>query len=163
MNEISWRQDELTMYGKKVTIPRLHAWYGDSATQTQYGYSGLMLEPLPWIPTLLKIKHDVEYKLGMHFNSVLVNLYRDGNDTVGWHSDDEIELGINPTIASLSLGQTRNFSLKHKLLNKKLSLELKTGSLLVMSGETQACWQHSLPRTKQAKLPRINLTFRQII
>lgn len=149
------------MYGKQVLIPRLQAWYGDE--NARYQYSGLTLNTLPWISTLLSLKEDIEQMTGCQFNAVLANYYRNHNDTVGWHSDDEPELGISPVIASLSLGDTRNFKMKHKYLDEKLTIPLSSGSLLIMSGNTQAYWQHCLPRTKQVKSPRINLTFRKVI
>jgi len=114
------------------------------------------------LPVLRDLKQSVEQRVLHSFNAVLVNCYRDQNDTVGWHSDDEAELGQRPVIASLSFGEERNFQLKHKFTGEKITLPLKSGSLLVMGGETQAYWQHSLPRTKKPKLARINLTFRSI-
>lgn len=160
MNEVPWQQDSLKMYGKLVAIPRLQAWFGDA--NMPYTYSGLTMQPLAWTPSLLAIKSLLENKLNQSFNSALVNLYRDGQDTVGWHSDDEPELGNSPTIASVSLGATRKFQLKHKQLDKKLALELTAGSLLVMAGYMQTYWQHCLPRTKRVQSPRINITFRNI-
>jgi len=149
------------MYGKKVAIPRLQAWYGDS--HTHYQYSGLQMSPMPWTQTLRAIKEDIEQQLQTSFNSVLINLYRDGNDTVGWHSDDEPELGSEPVIASLSLGEIRDFQLKHKQLDKKVIVPLSSGSLFIMSGTTQSYWRHCIPRTKRVKSARINLTFRRIV
>jgi len=156
--EIDWQQDYLQMYGKRVAIPRLQAWYGDK----DYSYSGMILTAKPWLPVLLELKQQVENKCQTPFNAVLANLYRDQNDTVGWHSDDEAELGKDPVIASLSLGDERNFQLKHKYSGEKLTIPLTSGSLLIMAGATQHYWQHALPRTKKVKSPRINLTFRQI-
>ncbi len=161
--EIQWRQDTITLYGRPVRIPRLNAWYGDPGAD--YSYSGLALTPLAWTPTLKAVKQRVEAHLGARFNSVLANLYRDGGDSVAWHSDDEYELGDTPLIASVSLGAARRFSLKHKT-DKSLApvhLELHTGSLLVMRGPTQRHWQHQLPKTRAAVDGRINLTFRQIL
>ena len=156
--QLNWRQDEIVIYGKRVSIPRLQAWYGEH----NYTYSGLTLKSQLWLPVLTDLKLLVEQKAKQPFNVLLANYYRDQNDTVGWHSDDEPELGKYPVIASLSFGEERNFQFKHKLTGEKLSLPLKSGSLLVMSGETQAYWQHCLPRTKKQKLARINLTFRKI-
>ena len=158
---VPWQQDEIIIYGRKVLIPRLQAWYGDP--QAAYQYSGLSLSPLPWFSELLAMKQAVEKVTNTRFNAALVNLYRDGNDTVGWHSDNEPELGTQPTIASVSLGQSRRFNLKHKNLKEKLSIELASGSLLVMAGQTQHYWQHCLPRSKRVLMPRINITFRKII
>ena len=158
--QLDWSQDAIVLYGRQVAIPRLQAWYGDSGLN--YTYSQLTLVAKPWLPLLTQLKQLVETQTGMYFNAVLANMYRDGNDTVGWHSDDEAELGVNPVIASLSFGGERNFNFKHKISGEKLTIPLKSGSLLTMSGETQHFWQHCLPRTKKAKLPRINLTFRQI-
>jgi len=148
------------MYGKRVAIPRLQAWYGDKGMD--YSYSGIILTAKPWPPVLLELKQQVENKCQSSFNAVLANLYRDQDDTVGWHSDDETELGKNPVIASVSFGDERNFQLKHKDSGEKLTIPLTSGSLLVMAGETQHYWQHCLPRTKKMKSSRINLTFRQI-
>ncbi len=157
---LAWQQDRIKVYGKWHNIPRLQAWYGDS--QQAYQYSGLTMVAQPWTESLLTIKHRIEQFSQVQFNSCLVNLYRDGNDTVGWHSDDEPELGQQPIIASLSLGDSRDFKMKHKTLDKKLTITLDNGSLLLMSGDTQHYWQHCLPRTKRVKSPRVNLTFRQI-
>ena len=159
-DETPWRQEEITVYGKHYLQPRLSAWYGDLA----YSYSGIRLEPLPWTPTLLDIKRRVE-KLVMHsFNSVLLNLYRDQQDSMGMHSDDERELGPEPAIASLSLGEERTFLLRHKSRKdlKTVKLALPAGSLLLMQGQTQEYWRHGINRERQVCAPRINLTFRTI-
>ena len=159
-DETPWRQEEITVYGKHYLQPRLSAWYGDLA----YSYSGIRLEPLPWTPTLLDIKRRVE-KLVMHsFNSVLLNLYRDQQDSMGMHSDDERELGPEPAIASLSLGEERIFLLRHKSRKdlKTVKLALPAGSLLLMQGQTQQYWRHGINRERQVCAPRINLTFRTI-
>ena len=158
MTETNWQQDQLSMYGKLVDIPRLQAWYGEFI----YSYSGLTMQPQAFTPLLSHIKKQIEAHTGHQFNGLLVNCYRNQHDTVGWHSDDEVELGNNPVIASLSLGEERNFQLKHKVTGEKLSFPLKSGSLLIMAGETQHYWQHCLPRTKKEKAARINLTFRWI-
>lgn len=144
------------MYGKSVKIPRLQAWYGEN----EYSYSGLRLAAQPLIPLLIKFKCLIEQQTGHSFNALLANCYRDQYDSVAWHSDDEPELGFEPIIASLSFGEERNFQLKHKITGEKLNLPLKSGSLLIMAGETQQYWQHCLPRTKKQKLARINLTYR---
>ncbi len=160
-HEIAWRQEEIILYGKKVTIPRLQAWYGD--TNSHYSYSNLTMQPVPWLPVLQDLKKKVEQCLAQDFNAMLANLYRNQSDSVAWHSDDEKELSIQPVIASLSFGEERNFLLKHKVSGEKLTIPLKSGSLFVMAGETQQYWQHCLPRTKKEKRARINLTFRKIV
>ncbi|XGV99494.1 MAG: alpha-ketoglutarate-dependent dioxygenase AlkB [Leptolyngbya sp. BL-A-14] len=158
---IDWRQDWLTIYGRSLPQPRLTAWVGDPGKA--YTYSGITMQPTPWTPTLLDLKAKVDAVSGVVFNSVLLNLYRDGNDSMGWHSDDEPELGHNPVIASLSLGGTRRFLLRHRLKKEWThQLELITGSCLLMKGTTQHYWQHQVPKTKRPVLPRINLTFRVI-
>lgn len=159
---INWRQDELRLGQRVIPIPRLQAWYGDS--DADYSYSGLNLQPAAWTQLLQEIKSDCERVAEQRFNSVLANLYRDGNDSVSWHADDEKELGTNPVIASVSFGETRTFQLKHKT-NKSLptqKIDLPGGSLLVMRGETQHFWKHQIAKTKIPKGPRINLTFRLI-
>ena len=153
------------MYGQRIAVPRLTAWFGDP--RATYSYSGITMTPEAWTPLLLELKSLVEPKaLGTPFNSVLLNLYRDGNDSVSWHSDDEPELGTNPVIASVSLGQARTFRLKHKRDDSipPVEIELTHGSLLVMSGALQHFWKHQLPKRKSKSLgPRINLTFRRIL
>ncbi|WP_243647236.1 alpha-ketoglutarate-dependent dioxygenase AlkB family protein [Aestuariirhabdus litorea] len=157
--EVIWRQDYLRMGARQVAIPRLQAWYGEQG----YRYSGLYLEPQPWLAAHRQLLALLEEQLGLSFNSVLMNLYRDGNDSVGWHADDEPELGINPCIASLSLGATRRFHLRHREhTEQRLSLELGHGALLVMSGPMQHHWRHQIPKTRRPVGPRINLTFRSI-
>jgi len=152
-----WRQDVLTLFGRKVPAPRLSCWYGDMP----YTYSGLTLAPRPWSPVLLDMREKVEEVTGARFNSVLLNLYRDGRDSMGWHSDDEPELGKNPVIASISLGEVRRFRLRHKTQKENtVSIDLPHASLLLMSGPTQHHWQHALPKTSRMIGPRLNLTFR---
>jgi alkylated DNA repair dioxygenase AlkB len=152
-----WRQDELTLFGRKVLTPRLSCWVGD----VPYTYSGLTLMPEPWSPAALVIRDLVEDFSGEKFNSVLLNLYRDGRDSMGWHCDDEPELGKNPVIASISLGAVRRFRLRHKQNHKTtVSVDLSEGSLLMMSGATQHHWQHCVPKTARPVGPRLNLTFR---
>lgn len=158
-SELAWSQDQVFVYGKWHSIPRLQAWYGDS--DTAYQYSGKTLVPHPWSPTLASLRKQIE-SLGIATNSVLANWYRDGNDKMGWHSDNERELGDTPVIASLSLGAARDFQLKHKVSGQRLDLELKSGSLLIMAGTLQNYWQHALPQRKRVKSGRINLTFRQV-
>lgn len=159
--EIPWRQDSIRIAGKDTPIPRLQAWYGDPGMT--YAYSGLKLDPLPWTPTLAALKQHIEDYSDCHFNSLLANLYRTEQDSVGWHADDEPELGQNPAIASLSLGDTRDFQLKHrKHPEQKLSLPLQHGDLLIMKGALQHHWVHQIPKSKTPCQPRINLTFRRI-
>lgn len=161
---ILWQQDQLSMYGKSVPIPRLNAWYGDAGAE--YGYSGMHLQRHDWIPDLYELRVHLQLQLGFTFNSVLANYYRDGNDSVGWHSDDEKELGPNPVIASLSFGDARKFSFRSSTGSnqKPVHIVLEPGSLLLMAGETQHYWQHQLAKTTEQGLQgRINLTFRNII
>ncbi len=156
-----WRQETFKMYGRAMPIPRLTAWYGD--TGKSYTYSKIAMEPAPWSPPLMEIKEAVEAEAGTTFNSVLLNLYRDGRDGVAWHSDDEAELGQTPVIASVSLGTTRKFQLRSKTNPAvRRELELTHGSLLLMRGPTQQHWQHQVPKTSRRVSPRVNLTFRHI-
>jgi len=162
MDNINWRQEEIKMYGKVYPVPRKTAWYGYEGFN--YKYSGILCNPEPWTAELMEIKKVIEHFLpGENFNSVLLNLYRDGNDKVSWHADDEPLLGINPLIASVSLGSTRRFDLKHKTdPTQKLQIELIPGSLVVMRGALQHNWLHQIPTQKRVLEPRINLTFRTI-
>jgi len=156
----AWRQEEITVYGKTYRQPRLSAWYGDLG----YSYSGIRLEPEPWTATLQAIRQRVEMLTGHSFNSVLLNYYRDNNDRMGMHSDDEKELGPRPVIASLSLGEARSFLLRHKTRKDLgIKLPLPAGSLLLMSGDLQRHWRHGINSQRQACGARINLTFRRII
>lgn len=163
---LAWRQDEIRIQGRTLPVPRLQAWYGDPGTR--YGYSGIQLDPLPWTPELDLIRARLQELCQASFNqasfnSVLCNLYRHGQDSVSWHADDEPELGINPLIASFSLGATRRFQLKPKRgRGQTLSLDLPHNSLLVMSGALQHHWIHQVPKTRQDVGPRINLTFRRV-
>jgi alkylated DNA repair dioxygenase AlkB len=158
-----WGQGHVTVYGQRYAEPRLTAWYGDAGKR--YSYSGLTLEPLPWTSLLLAIKARVNNAAQTEFNSVLLNLYRNGRDSNGWHQDNESELGHNPVIASVSLGAVRRFQLRHKTRKDvpKLELDLPHGSLLVMAGPTQHYWQHQIPKTAKPVAERINLTFRVIL
>lgn len=161
LEKTPWRQDKIVVYGKEYDVPRLQQWYGDS--EKAYTFSGIKMEPLPWTESLRELKGLVEEVCDTKFNSVLLNHYRNGDDTVGWHADDEYELGYHPVIASVSLGETRDFVLrKNSDYKEKLTIPLTDGSLLLMSGATQKSWQHSLPRRKGILNPRINLTFRKI-
>ncbi|GHF85528.1 alpha-ketoglutarate-dependent dioxygenase AlkB family protein [Thalassotalea marina] len=159
--KIQWRQDQLYMYGRLIDIPRLQAWYGDAGTD--YQYSNLKLNPQPWNDELLALRHVISEKSQASFNSVLANCYRDHHDSVGWHSDDEPELGPEPVIASLSLGAERYFHMKHKQSGEKFKLKLPSGSLLIMKGKTQSFWQHAVLKSRQMAPYRINLTFRKIL
>lgn len=157
---ILWKQETMFMYGKKIEFPRLTAWYGDN--DKPYTFSGITLHPLPWTSEILKIKQKIEPIAKTEFNSVLLNLYRSGNDSISWHTDAEKELGINPVIASANFGATRKFQLRHINTNEKLEIELGHGSLLIMQGELQHFWQHQVPKTSKPIGERINLTFRMI-
>ncbi len=158
---VSWRQDPIHIFGKVYAQPRLTALYGDNGKS--YSYSGITMRPLKFDSSLLELKKKVEAIARASFSSCLLNLYRDGNDSNGWHADDEKELGKNPVIASISLGQNRYFHLRHKKRRElKHKLLLEHGSLLLMQGETQQYWQHQVPKTKKPVHPRINLTFRYI-
>ncbi|MFT5276669.1 MAG: alkylated DNA repair dioxygenase AlkB [Granulosicoccus sp.] len=160
VNELDWSEGEIKLFGKMLKIPRLQAWYGDP--DAHYQYSGTAMTPLPWNKDLLILKQKCERLSGTIFNSVLANLYRDGVDSMGMHSDDEPELGQQPTITSVSLGATRNFDFKNKVTGEKFRLPLEHGSILIMSGETQRYWQHGIAKTKKAIMPRINFTFRNV-
>lgn len=158
---IPWEVHRIRLFGRDVDSPRLSCWIGDPGTG--YTYSGAHFEPNPWPVALRAIRARLAGELRIDFNSVLANLYRDGRDSMGWHSDDEPELGAQPVIASLSLGATRRFVLKHRSdPSRKVALDLPHGSLLLMRGATQANYRHALPRTAKPVGPRINLTFRQI-
>lgn len=158
---IEWKQESMQMYGKQLKFPRLTAWYGDQ--DKPYSFSGITLQPHPWTQELLDIKGVIEPLARVKFNSVLLNLYRDGRDSISWHTDAEKELGENPVIASVNFGAERTFQLRHKQTKERIDIELGNGSLLLMEGEFQHFWQHQVPKTKKAKSPRINLTFRKIL
>lgn len=160
LERIDWKQEEMNMYGKTIKFPRLTAWYGDN--DKPYSFSGINLKPNTWTKELQEIKEKIEPKCVANFNSVLLNLYRNGNDSISWHTDAEKELGINPIIASVNFGATRKFQLRHKETKEKIEIELKHGSLLIMRGELQHFWQHQVPKTKKEVGKRINLTFRII-
>ena len=157
---LSWSQDYIRIYGRDVKIPRLQCWMGDP--DATYTYSGLLMTPLAWAEPVLKIKAYCQQETGHAFNSVLANWYRDGQDSMGMHSDDEPELGSQPVIASVTLGEPRKFIFKHKQLGTKHEIPLAHCSLLVMRGDTQQYWQHGINKTKRAIDDRINLTFRHI-
>jgi alkylated DNA repair dioxygenase AlkB len=157
--EIDWQQEHVLIFGERRLVPRLVAWHGDPGTA--YAYSGTTHEPRAWTPTLLGIRTRVETLTGQRFNSVLLNLYRDGRDGMGWHADDEPELGSNPAIASVSFGATRRFRLKHRRRrDTAVALDLAHGSVLLMAGATQHHYVHAVPKTVRQSGFRINLTFR---
>jgi alkylated DNA repair dioxygenase AlkB len=160
LNTIDWKQEKMNMYGKELLFPRLTAWYGNN--DKPYSFSGITLKPKQWNKELLEIKSKVETKTDVSFNSVLLNRYRNGNDSISWHTDAEKELGKNPIIASVNFGATREFQLRHIHTKEKLSIQLSHGSLLIMLGELQHFWQHQIPKTKKPVSERINLTFRVI-
>lgn len=160
-NSLQWQADQLIMFGKLVTTRRRVAWVGDPGCT--YTYSGVKRDPQPWIPELLTIKAKLEHLTQSKFNSCLLNFYHDGADGMGWHSDDERELNAQSPIASLSLGSTRKFAFRHKKEKVSTSLFLENGSALIMNAPTQQFWQHALLKTKTVHMPRINLTFRNII
>jgi alkylated DNA repair dioxygenase AlkB len=159
---IAWRQESIQLFNQQIPQPRLTAWYGDEGAI--YTYSNLTNHPLAWTPELLVIKARCEQIAEANFNSVLLNYYRNGQDSMGWHQDNEPELGAQPVIASVSFGATRRFQLRHKKRKEldTLTIELEHGSLLLMQGTTQHYWKHHLPKTAQSVGARINLTFRLI-
>ena len=161
MKNILWQNDEVIIFGKHIITKRKAAWYGDS--EYLYTYSNSTKQALPWTEELSWLRQIVEELVGAKFNSCLLNLYHDGKEGMGWHSDDEKSLGKNNTIASLSLGAERKFLLKHKQTKQIISLVLEHGSLLIMKDATQRNWLHSLPKSKNIVQPRINLTFRTIV
>jgi len=159
---LAWQQEPIWMFGKQVLQPRLTALYGDP--KVPYAYSGIAMEALPFTEALEQIKDRLQVFTQQEFTHVLCNYYRDGQDSMGWHRDNEPILGKNPTIASLTFGATRAFQLRPYGKKKpKLSLELSHGSLLLMGGESQHFWEHQLPKTKKVLAPRINLTFRKLL
>ena len=161
MQNILWENDEVIIFGKHIVTKRKVAWYGDS--DCSYTYSNTTKQALAWTKELSYLKQIVEELAETKFNSCLLNLYHNGNEGMGWHSDDEKSLGKNNTIASLSFGAERNFSFKHKQNKQIVSLVLEHGSLLIMKDATQTNWLHSLPKSKSVTQPRINLTFRTIV
>lgn len=159
--QIAWETHRIRIFGKAHDSPRLSCWIGDPGAS--YVYSRVRFEPRPWPPALAALRPRIDAASGVAMNSVLANLYRSGQDAMGWHSDDEPELGARPVIASLSLGATRRFRFRHRRDHAKtFAIELPHGSLLLMSGDTQANWQHALPRTARPVAARLNLTFRRI-
>ena len=161
LETLDWKQDELTIFGKRHLTKRRTAWHGDKAFL--YTYSNSTKKAQPWTEELLELKDLVQKETGTSFNSCLLNLYHSGDEGMSWHSDNERELGPQPEIASLSLGAERKFSLKLREKKTRVSVQLENGSLLLMKDATQENWLHSLPKTTKVKEPRINLTFRNII
>ena len=161
LTEIDWQHEDVLIFGQRRPVPRLVAWHGDPGAS--YTYSGTPHQPLPWTPALELVRERALSLTGCAFNSVLLNLYRDGRDGMGWHSDDEPELGRDPVIASVSLGAPRRFCLRHRRRkDRRLDVSLGHGSLLLMAGATQHHWVHAVPKTAVPVGPRVNLTFRQI-
>ena len=161
LHDLNWETGFIKIFGKTHQIPRLQAWYADN--EIEYTYSGKKLQRHNWNKTLIEIKQEIESITSIKFNSVLANLYRNGNDSMGLHSDNEKELGINPVIASLSLGESRDIHFKHKNIKTSINVPQTSGQLIVMYGQTQKYWKHEIKKTKKFKKPRINLTFRNII
>jgi alkylated DNA repair dioxygenase AlkB len=161
INNIEWKNDEVVIYGKRIVTKRKMAWYGDKAFE--YKYSNIIRTALVWTEELLALKARVESHTAESYNSCLLNLYHDGNEGMGWHSDDEKDLKKDGAIASLSLGADRKFGFKHKQDKQSLYLTLEHGSLLLMKEQVQSHWLHSLPKTSKVLKPRINLTFRTIV
>ena len=170
-HEVDWKSERITMFGRSVALPRKTAWFGDPGLR--YTYSGISLAPTAWTRTLLRIRARVEEANGSTFNSVLLNFYRDGRDSVSWHSDDEPELGEDPVIGSVSFGSERPFLLRHKAVRAgdpertngrlQFTLSLPNGSYLEMGAGIQRCWVHQLPKRPRLTGERINLTFRKIL
>ena len=160
--DTNWQHDDITVFGKTYKQPRLTALFGES--EQPYGYSNIIMRPKPLTPTLKTIKQEIETFSNHKFNIVLINLYRDGNDSNGWHADNEKELGANPVIASVSFGEARPFHFKHRTVKEQRhKLILEHGSLLLMKGEMQHYWLHQIAKTKNSINPRINLTFRTLV
>lgn len=162
IDQTIWRQEKVNIFGKKLDQPRLISWYGDPGRR--YSYSGIRNDPFPWTDLLRELKRNVESCSDAQFNSVLLNFYRNERDSMGFHSDDEKELGPEPSIASLSFGSTRTFIFKHKIDKdaKRVTVPLEEGSVLLMRGSTQKCWKHAIDKEKRPLGPRVNLTFRYI-
>ncbi len=158
---IQWKQEPIKMFGKLLMQPRLTAWYGD--VDKSYTYSGITMKPMDWTKELLMIKQKIEVVSNVRFTSALLNLYRDGQDSMGWHRDNEKELGVNPTIGSVSFGESRLFKLRdHASKETVKNVELTHGSYLLMQGETQHFWEHQIPKRVKKMQTRINITFRKL-
>ena len=161
LQSLAWQQEKIFIYGRWKLVPRLISWYGDNGAD--YQYSGVSHQPMIWNEALLRVKRKIETDFQYEFNSVMANLYRNGLDSMGCHADDEKELGVNPVIASLSLGAERLLKFRHHKQKQVLDVVLSQGDLLLMRGTIQHHWRHELPKTKKHKSERINLTFRKII
>ncbi len=161
LNTIGWKNDEVVIFGKRIITKRQVAWYADAGYN--YTYSNTTKEALPWTQELLELKQLAEKLSGHTYNSCLLNLYHDGDEGMGWHSDDEKELEKDGAIASLSFGAERKFVFKHRESKEKIEVKLAHGSLLVMKGTTQTHWLHALPKSKKVTEARINLTFRKLV
>ncbi|MBV2130673.1 alpha-ketoglutarate-dependent dioxygenase AlkB family protein [Arsukibacterium indicum] len=157
---LNWRQEQIRIYGKTVKIPRRQVWMGEP--HCSYRYSGVCFNPEPWHPALQRLAAEISAAVAFPFNCVLLNLYANGQDHMGWHADDEPELGDAPVIASLSLGASRRFDLQHRTNGHQLQLQLENGSLMLMAGKCQQHWQHRLPKQSRVSAARLNLTFRYI-
>lgn len=160
LREIPWQNDEAVMFGKRIVTARKVAWYADGGVS--YSYSGTTKQAHEWSDLLLRLKKVAQERTGAEYNSCLLNLYHDGGEGMGWHSDNEKEIVAGASIASLSFGAERKFSFKHKETKETVSVMLEDGSLLDMRGQTQRCWVHQLPKTKKVTEPRVNLTFRRV-
>jgi alkylated DNA repair dioxygenase AlkB len=161
LENIAWKQEPIKIFGKEIMQPRLTAWYGEP--DKSYSYSGITMNPLTWTADLLHIKTSIEALSQVTFNSALLNLYRDGKDSMGWHRDNEKELGQNPIIGSVNFGATRTFKLRNHADKKVVkSIDLTHGSFLLMRGSTQHFWEHQIPKTSKFCEPRINITFRVV-
>lgn len=160
VSETQWEQRSIVVFGREHPQPRLTAWHGDPGCE--YTYSNVRMNLVPWSETLARLRDLCSEVAGRRLNSVLLNLYRDGNDAMGWHRDNEPELGDEPVIASLSLGEPRRFRMRHRTTRETVGVVLEPGSLLVMSGASQTHWEHSVPRQTRVTAPRLNLTFRRV-
>ena len=160
VQEIEWRDDQIHLFGKTHPLPRRQQWFADD--ERAYTYSNIRMHPVPWSAALSSVRTAVTRQTGLHFNTCLANLYRNGADSNGWHSDDEPELGPDPIVASVSFGVARDFRLRHKHTGQTHTLKLTHGSLLLMGSGSQTHWQHSLPKRKRITEPRVNLTFRRM-
>ena len=159
-NAIAWREESLLIFGRHVKVPRLCAWYGDDGVTYRYSHAEHRADS--WPPVIRTLRDALHSRLGLRFNFVLANLYRDGNDALGWHADNERELGLYPCIASLSFGASRRFCMRARARDRRFTVLLEPGSLLLMWGTSQRDWQHSVPRSRDVNGPRVNLTFRLV-
>ncbi len=161
LSDIPWRDDHITLYGKTYPVPRRQQWFADGGLS--YTYSRIEMYPTPWTASMEQVRTALTQATGLVFNTCLANLYRDGQDSNGWHSDDEEELGPDPVIASVSFGATRDFRLRHNNSRQTHTLALTHGSLLLMGSGSQTHWQHTLPKRTRVHEPRVNLTFRRAL